>query len=50
MNYSGASDIARDDMPEPVVINLDSDDDDSMSDTASENMMIFVSLHNNIIR
>ena len=36
MNY-WASDIARDEMPEPVIINLDSDDDDSATDTASEN-------------
>ena len=32
-----ASDIARDELPEPVVINLDSIDDDSGTDTASEN-------------
>ena len=32
-----ASDIARDEMPEPVVISLDSDDDDFATDTASEN-------------
>ena len=32
-----ASDIARDEMPEPVVIYLDSDDDDSATDTTSEN-------------
>ena len=36
MNY-WASDIARDEMPEPVLINLVSGDDDSMTDTASEN-------------
>ena len=36
MNY-WASGIGRDEMPEPVVINLDSDDDDSSTDTASEN-------------
>ena len=36
MNY-WASDIARDEMPEPVAIYLDSDDDDSATDTASEN-------------
>ena len=35
MNY-WASGIARDEIPEPVVINLDSDDDDSLTDTASE--------------
>ena len=34
MNY-WASDITRDEMPEPVVVNLDSDDDDWMTDTAS---------------
>ena len=32
-----ASDIARDEMPEPVVIHLDSDDDDFATDTTSEN-------------
>ena len=32
-----ASDIARDELPEPVVINLGSVDDDSATDTASEN-------------
>ena len=33
-----ASDIARDEMPESVVINLDSDyNEDSATDTASEN-------------
>ena len=33
-----ASDIARDEMPEPVIIiYLDSDDDDSATDTASQN-------------
>ena len=31
-----ASDIARDEMAEPVIIYLDSDDDDSATDTASE--------------
>ena len=31
-----ASGIARDEMPEPVVIYLDSDDDDFATDTASE--------------
>ena len=36
VNY-WASDIARDEMPEPLVIYLDSDDDDSATDTASEN-------------
>ena len=36
VNY-WASDIARDEMPEPVIIYLDSDDDDSATDTASEN-------------
>ena len=37
MNY-WASDIARDEMPESVVIYLDSDDDDDFAtDTASEN-------------
>ena len=36
VNY-WASDIARDEMPEPVVIYLDSDDDDFATDTASEN-------------
>ena len=36
MNY-WASDIARDEMPEPVVIYLDSDDDDFATDTASVN-------------
>ena len=38
-NYSvnhWASAIARDKMPEPVVINLDSDDDESLADTTSE--------------
>ena len=35
-NYR-ASAIARDTMPEPVVIDLDSDDDDSLTDTASKN-------------
>ena len=35
MNY-WASAIARDEMQEPVVINLDSDDDDLLADTASE--------------
>ena len=35
VNY-WASDIARDEMPEPVVIYLDSDDDDFATDTASE--------------
>ena len=35
VNY-WASDIARDEMPEPGVINLDSDDNDSATDTASE--------------
>ena len=35
VNY-WASDIARDEMPEPVVIYLDSDDDDFSTDTASE--------------
>ena len=32
-----ASDIARDKMPEFVVIYLDSDEDDSATDTASQN-------------
>ena len=32
-----ASDIARDEMPEPVVIYLDSDDYDFATDSASEN-------------
>ena len=36
VNY-WASDIARDEMPEPVVIYLDSDDDDFATGTASEN-------------
>ena len=36
VNY-WASEIARDNMPEPVVIYLDSDDDDFATDTASEN-------------
>ena len=36
LNY-WASDIARDEMPEPVVIHLDSDDDDFATDTTSEN-------------
>ena len=36
VNY-WASDIARNEMPEPVVMNLDSDDDDFMTDTAREN-------------
>ena len=36
MNY-WASDIARDEMPEPVIIYQDLDDDDSAKDTASEN-------------
>ena len=36
LNY-WASDIARDEMPEPVVIHLDSDDDDFTTDTTSEN-------------
>ena len=36
VNY-WASDIARDEMLEPVIIYLDSDDDDSATDTASEN-------------
>ena len=36
MNY-WASAIARDTVPEPVVINLGSDDDDSLIGTASEN-------------
>ena len=36
VNY-WASDIARDKMPEPVVIHLGSDDDDFATDTASEN-------------
>ena len=36
VNY-WVSDIARDMMPEPVVIYLDSDDDDFATDTASEN-------------
>ena len=36
VNYF-ASDIARDEMPEPVVIHLDSDDDDFATDTTSEN-------------
>ena len=36
VNY-WASDIARDEMPEPVVIYLDLDDDDFATDTASEN-------------
>ena len=35
MNY-WASVIARDEMPEPVVTNLDSDDDNSLADTTSE--------------
>ena len=35
MNY-WASVIARDAMPEPVVINLDSDDDDSLTGKASK--------------
>ena len=35
VNY-WASAIARDEMPEHVVINLDSDDDDSVADTTSE--------------
>ena len=36
LNY-WASDIARDEMPETVVIHLDSDDDDFATDTTSEN-------------
>ena len=36
VNY-WASNIARDEMPEPVVIYLDSDDDDFATDTASKN-------------
>ena len=36
VNY-WASDIARDEMPEPVFIYLDSDDDDFATDKASEN-------------
>ena len=36
VNY-WASAVARDEMPEPVVINLDSDYDDSLTDTANEN-------------
>ena len=36
VNY-WASDIASDEMPEPVVIYLDSDDDDFATDTASVN-------------
>ena len=36
LNY-WASDIARDEMPEPVVIHLDSDDNDFATDTTSEN-------------
>ena len=36
LNY-WASDIARDEMPKPVVIHLDSDDDDFATDTTSEN-------------
>ena len=36
LNY-WASDIARDEMPEPVVIHLDSDDDVFATDTTSEN-------------
>ena len=36
VNY-WASDFERDEMPEPVVIYLDSDDDDFATDTASEN-------------
>ena len=36
LNY-WASDIARDEMPEPVVIHLDSYDDDLATDTTSEN-------------
>ena len=35
VNY-WASDIAKDEMPESVVIYLDSDDDDFATDTASE--------------
>ena len=35
MNFK-ASAIARAEMPEPVMINLDSNDDDSLADTASE--------------
>ena len=35
VNY-WASDIKRDEMPEPVVIYLDSDDDDFVTDTARE--------------
>ena len=35
MNY-WAIDIARDEMPALVVINLDSDDDNSITDIASE--------------
>ena len=36
VNYKAGAN-ARDAMPEPVVINLDSDDDDSLIGTASEN-------------
>ena len=36
LNY-WASVIARDEMPEPVAINLDSDGGDSLTDTASQN-------------
>ena len=36
VNY-WASDIARVEMPEPMVIYLDSDDDDFVTDTAHEN-------------
>ena len=36
VNY-WANDIARDEMLEPVVINLDSDDDNSLTNTASDN-------------
>ena len=35
VNYR-ASDIARDEMPDPVIIDFDSDDD-TLTDTASEN-------------
>ena len=41
MNY-WASAIVRDEMPEPMVINLDSDDDDLLADTANEDEICLV--------
>ena len=43
MNY-WATAIARDEMSEPTVISLDSNDDDSLADTTSESEDEIISL------